>query len=62
MTAKTIRIVSFIIKSAAFGAAIIPPFHPGALVLLAAGSLLKDVVNRADDFEDDPKAPSTPKA
>jgi hypothetical protein len=57
MNAKTIRILSFIGKAAGFGIALASPFSaaPVGLVIFAASSLLKDIVNRAGDFIDDGK-------
>lgn len=57
MNAKTIRILSFIGKAAGFGITIAAPFSaaPVGLIVFAAASLLKDVVNRAGDLMDDGK-------
>jgi hypothetical protein len=57
MTPKTIRILSFIGKTAGLALTVAGPFSgtPVGLTVFAAASILKDAVNRIGDLADDGK-------
>lgn len=57
MTTKTVRFLSLIGKAAGIGITLAGPFSgtPVGLIVFAASSLLKDIVNRAGDLVDDGK-------
>jgi hypothetical protein len=57
MNAKTIRILSFLGKTAGLTLTIIAPFSaaPIGLTIFAISSFLKDAVNRLGDLADDGK-------
>ncbi len=58
MSAKTLRILSFLGKATGLVLTVAGPFSstPTGLILFAVSSLLKDAVNRFGDIYDDGKA------